>query len=191
MSNVVTTFPCRDFPLQMWLLRDGELTATEQEFWQAHLQHCSRCREIFAGAQSVQEQYARLPLAEVPERVVQKIIRRAQPRRRVVGWESFVQRLAPFLDFRPRLVLAGVCAAALLLSFHYLAFQKPVRPMWEAASFEAQAEALALSLSQYNAGTVETFNRQAQGAEFSWDEQVADLRAGIAALESDLQNSKL
>lgn len=185
----VATLLCRDFPLRMWLLLSNELPAAEQNFWQAHLQSCARCQEIFAGAKSVQEQYASLSLVEAPERLVQKIIRRAQPQPRLGWWELFAQRLTPFFDFRPRLVLAGVCAAILLLGFHYLAFQQPRRPSWEAAAFDAQAGALSLSLSRYN--STEAFSRNEHVAEFSWDEQAADLRAGIAALESDLQNSKL
>jgi len=191
MPEVVTTFPCRDFLLQMWLLLSDELPAAEQKLWQAHLQSCARCREILADAQFVQEQYASLPFVEAPERIVQKIIRRALPQRRLGWWELFAPRLAPIFDFRPRLALTGVGVAILLLSFHYLAFQQPRRPAWEAAAFDAKAEALSLSLSRYNAETIEAFSRHAPVAEFSWDEQAADLRAGIAALESDLQSSKL
>jgi len=191
MFNVVTTFPCRDFPLQIWLLLSGELPVAEEKFWQVHLQSCARCREVLADAQSVQEQYARLPLADAPERVVQQIIRRAQPQRRLVWWESFAQRLSLFFDLKPRLVLAGVAGAALLLSFHYLAFQQPTRPAWEATAFDEKAEALSSALMKYNANEVEAFGRDEHAAEFSWDERAADLRAGIAALQSELQNSKL
>lgn len=191
MSDVVTTFPCRDFPLQMWLLLSGELPMTEEKFWQAHLQSCARCQEVFADAQAVQEQYARLPLVDAPERAVQKIIRRAQPQRRLVWWESFAQRLALFFDLKPRLVLAGMAGAVLLLSFHYLAFQQPTRPAWEATAFDEKADALSSALMKYNANEVEAFGRDEHAAQFSWDERATDLRASIATLESELQNSEL
>lgn len=191
MSKVVATFSCRDFPLQMWLLLSGELSVAEENFWQAHLQSCARCREVFADAQSVQEQYARLPLVEASERVVQKIIRHAQPQRRLVWWESLGQRLALFFDLKPRLVLAGISCAALLLSFHYLAFQQSTRPAWEAAAFDEKADALSIALMKYNANAIETSGPDEPVAQFSWDEQATDLRASIAALESDLRNSKL
>jgi len=191
MSDVVTTFPCRDFPLQMWLLLSGELPVAEEKFWQAHLQSCVRCREVFADAQAVQEQYARSPLADAPERIVQKVIRRTQPQRRLVWWELFAPRLSLFFDLKPRLAFAGVAFAVLLLSFHYLAFQKPTRPAWEAAAFDEKAEALSIALMKYNANAADMFGRADHAAEFSWDERAADLRAGLAALESELQNSKL
>jgi len=191
MSDVVTTFPCRDFPLQMWLLLGGELPAAEQKFWQAHLQSCARCQEVFADAQSAQEQYASLPLDDAPERIVQKVIRRAQPQRRFVWWESFAHRRALFFDFRPRLVLAAAAGAVLVLGFHYLAFQQPNRPPWEATAFDEKAEALSRSLMKYNANEADMVGRDDHAAEFSWDERAADLRAGLAALESELQNSKL
>jgi hypothetical protein len=191
MPEVVTTFLCRDFPLQMWLLFSGELSAAEEKFWQAHLQSCTRCREVFADAQAVQEQYARLPLVDAPERVVQKIIRPAQPQRRLVWWELFAPRLSLFFDLKPRLAFAGVAFAVLILSFHYLAFQQPNRPAWEATAFDEKADELSIALMKYNANEVEAFGRDEQAAQFSWDARAADLRAGIAALESELQNSKL
>jgi hypothetical protein len=192
MSNL-TTSPCRDFPLQMWLLLSEELAAAEQKFWRAHLQSCARCQEIFANAQSVQEQYAHLPLAEAPARVLQKVIRRAPTQRRFARWEAFAQRLAIFFDRKPRLVLAGFASAVLLLGFHYLAFKEPAQSAWEASAFDAQVDALSHSLMKYYAVTDDEFNRDdyAIAAEFSWDERATDLRASIAALEKELQNSKL
>lgn len=193
MSNVVTTFSCRDFPLQMWLMFSGELPAAEQKFWQAHLQSCGRCREVFDNAQSVQEQYARLPLYDAPAPVVQKILRSTQPQRRFAWWEIFVRRYAIFFDFRPRLAFAGVAFTVLVLGFHYLAFQQPTPPAWEAAAFDTRAEALASALMKYDMPGSDEFRQDEheQKAQFSWDEQATGLRASIAALESELQNSKL
>ena len=185
--------PCRDFPLHMWLWLSEELPAAEKNFWQAHLQSCAGCREVLDNAQSVREQYARLPLYEAPEHVIQKIIRRAQPQRRLAGWESLARRCASFFEFRPRLALAGVAFAVLVLGFHYLAFQKPTQPAWEAAAFDTQAAALSSALVKYETPQKDDFGRDEHeaAAEFSWDERATDLRAGIAALESELQDSKL
>lgn len=189
----ITTFHCRDFPLQMWLWLSDELPAAEQKFWQTHLQSCARCHEVFNNAQSVQAQYASLPLYDAPASVVRKIIRRAQPQRRSVWWEAFVRRYDIFFDFRPRLAFTGVAFTLLVLGFHYLAFLQPTPPAWEAAAFETRAEALASALMKYQVPAGDEFRRDEHepAAQFSWDEQATDLRANIAALESELQNSKL
>ncbi len=193
MSNTVTTFPCRDFPLQMWLWLSDELPAAEKEFWQLHLQSCARCQEVFNNAQSVQEQYASLPLYDAPAPVIHKIIQRAQPPRRSAWWEAFVRRYHIFFDFRPRLAFAGAVFAILVLGFHYLAFQQPTQSAWEAEVFDTRAEALANTLLKYEVFGSGEFRQDGfePVAQFSWDEQATGLRTSIAALENELQNSKL
>ena len=192
MSNF-TKPSCRDFPQQMWLCLSDELPAVEKEFWQLHLQSCARCQEVFNKAQSVQEQYASLPLYDAPAPVIRKIIRPAQAPRRSAWWETFVRRYHIFFDFRPRPMFAGVVFAILVLGFHYLAFQQPTQSAWEAEIFDTRAEALANTLLQYDVfGSGEPRQEGFEPVlQFSWDEQATGLRTSIAALEYELQNSKL
>lgn len=188
-----TKSPCRDFPLQMWLWLSDELPAAEKEFWQLHLQSCVHCQEVFNNAQSVQAQYASLPLYEAPASVIRKIIRWEQSPPRLSWWEKFVQQYDISFDFKPRLAFAGVTVAALIVGFHYLAFQQPTQSAWEAEVFDTRAEALANKLLQYDVLGNGAFrpNELELVAQFSWDEQATGLRASIAALEKELQNSKL
>jgi hypothetical protein len=197
MSNVAS-LPCRDFPLQKWLLFSGELSTPEQKFWRRHLQACRRCQETWAETQSVLQQYASLPLYEAPEKIIQEILRPAPPRHEV-GWlAAFVNRLSLFFNDKPRLALAGMALAALLLaSFHYFAFQPHVPPTWDAAAFDQKASELLNTLSDYHFGALAEMKKNdkagevAEAAPWWWEEQAANLRESIAALQSDLQSSKL
>lgn len=189
----VSSTPCHDFRLQMWLLRSGELPETEKKFWQQHLQSCPHCQATWASAESVQAQYQRLPLYEAPARIVHQITPPAPAPRAAKGWNVFEPWRTLFGGRQPRLLFAGVAFTVLLLSFHYLAFQKSAQVAWEATAFDEKVTALSITLQQYVSDETEARRRDVGDhvMEFSWDAQAAGLRESIAALTSELQNTKL
>lgn len=191
MSKVSST-PCQDFHLQMWLLLSEELPETEQKFWQRHLQSCLDCQAAWANAKAVQTQYQRLPLYEAPARIVHQVVRSAQTLPAAKWWSALGNWRFPAFARMPRLALAGVAFAVLFLSFHYLAFQKPAHLAWEATAFDEKVDALAITLQRYVSNDEEASGREYGDSmvEFSWDEQAAGLRQSIAALASELQNAK-
>ncbi len=194
MSNL-TTSPCRDFPLQMWLLLSDELPDHEERFWQRHLQTCPRCQEKLAEARSLQAHYMRLPFYDAPERVIQQLFQPAKPRRETNGWlRALIRFFSAWLvrpAHQPRLAFAGFVFAMLLLaSFHYLAFRPLSQPTWEAAAFDQKALVLASVLEQYGADFgLKIWNSPL--SESVLDKQVMALRESLAALAKDVQNSKL
>lgn len=178
MSKYSST-PCRDFPLQMWLWLSHEMPAPEQQFWQRHVQACSRCREMLATAQSVQEKYAGLPLYAAPERTIQKLISQATPPQKLKWPEAIGNRLSAFFDFKPRLAFAGVALAVFLITgFHYFAFQPKMKHTWEARAFDQKAAELLHAIHEYNQDFSEL------------DEQLDDLNYRLTAMAAELKNAE-
>jgi hypothetical protein len=179
MSKYSST-PCQDFPLQMWLWLSHEMPAPEQQFWQRHLQACSRCREMLATAQSVQEKYAGLPLYAAPESLIQKLLSEAKPSPQKIKWpEALGNRISAFFDIKPRLAFAGVALAVFLITgFHYFAFQPKMKHTWEARAFEQKAAALSYAIYQHSQDFSEL------------DEQLSDLDYRLTAMAVELETAE-
>jgi hypothetical protein len=179
MSDYAFT-PCRDFPLQMWLWLSGEMPAPEQQFWQRHVQACSRCREMLATAQSVQKKYAGLPLYAAPESLIQKLLTEAKPSPQKIKWpEALGNRISAFFDFKPRLAFAGVVLAIFLITgFHYFAFQPKMKHTWEARAFDQKAAELSHAIYEYHQDLSEL------------DEQLNDLNYRLTAMAAELENAE-
>jgi hypothetical protein len=165
---------------------------SEQEFWQRHLQACAQCQNALTAAKSVEAQYMQLAFHEAPDRVVQKLLRQVKPQLQA-GWlNTFRERIAYFIrqyGFKPRLVFIGSALAVFLIAgFHFLAFQPPAQPAWDAATFDERAGELFNDLDKYNS---EVSTNSGDFVEASWDDQIANLRESIAALRVELESAKL
>jgi hypothetical protein len=191
---------CHEFAIELWLFVSGEMPPDRQQFWQRHLQNCAHCREVLATAQAVQAQYMRLPLYEVPERLVRSLVQQAKLQQvkvgRLVRISRWFSTVACRFDFRPRLAIVGVMLAAfLLMFFHRLAFRAESSHTWEATAFDQKVSELWSTLGHYDADLSRdkwSFDSLAGSAALSaFDEQVSDLRESLSAMSSELSRAKL